>query len=160
VRTGTVEPATDPSGLSEHTMIRAIRRLWGRANLDHDRRRACRYPIADAPVFLGWWQAEQFRTTTAMLMDLSMQGASVRAQEAPGAGPVWLCPCHAAPSQWAEARVVAVERGGGSLFRRGVKVRLEFVGPCSYELFKSGTGTRYTAQPESSADDAAWCGYR
>jgi hypothetical protein len=143
-------------------MIRAIRSLWTRAPLAHDRRRACRYPIADAPVFVGWWEGEEFRSSTALLIDLSMQGASVLSKEAPGVGPVWLCPCHAAPTNWAEARAVAVERAGAATpFRkRWSRVRLEFAAPCSYELFKSGTGTRYVVRPGTSSDDTAWGGRR
>lgn len=143
-------------------MIRTIRRFWGRAHLSHDRRRACRYPIADAPVFLGWWDGEEFKTTTALLLDLSMGGASVLAREATGVGLVWLCPYHSAPSNWAEATAVAVERQRSSnpFRRRWFTVRLEFAGPCSYELFKSGTGTGHRPGRPTSAEDIEWGGRR
>ncbi|MDR3638304.1 MAG: hypothetical protein P4L84_31160 [Isosphaeraceae bacterium] len=141
-------------------MLRAIRRLWSRAPLAADRRRACRYPIADSPVYLGWWAGEEFRTTTAMLIDLSVQGASVLAKDAPGVGPVWLCPCHSAPSDWAEGTAVAVEREGTPtpFRRRWSTVRLEFAAPCSYELFKSGTGTGYLTKKHTTTDGASWGG--
>jgi hypothetical protein len=139
-------------------MLRTLRRLWDRAPHPEDRRRACRYPIDDSPVFLGWWEGDRFRSTTALLIDLSMHGASVVAQEAPKDGPVWLCPCHSSPSAWAEGTTVAVGRDKKrSLFRkRWHRLRLEFSGPCSYELFKSGTGTGHVFHREATPEDVKW----
>jgi hypothetical protein len=139
-------------------MFSAIRRLCSQAEQKYERRRACRYPIAEAPVYLGWWEGAEFRTTTAKLVDLSVQGASVLAGESPGVGPVWLCPCQSAPSSWAEGRAVAVEpeTAPGAFRRCASKVRVEFVGPCSYDLFKSGTGTTYVVKPEDAPEDAVW----
>lgn len=135
-----------------------FRGLWGRAPRTADRRRACRYPAGDSPVYLGWWRDDEFRTTLAILVDVSGQGASVLSSEGPSTNLAWLCPCQTPPAEWVEARAVAVECERSRIpFRRpSYKVRLEFAGPCSFELFKSSTGTRYSARKGASNDDALW----
>ena len=91
-----------------------------------------------------------------------MQGASVQAKEAPAEGQVWLCPCHAAPSNWADGTVVSVEpQGTPTPFRRRwFTVRIEFAASCSYDLFKSGIGTIHLPNRAPSREDVEWGGRR
>lgn len=76
-----------------------------------ERRRWLRYEPRERRVYLGWWQGETFRTTTARLRDVGRGGATV---EADGLLPedvsAWICSILDDAGGWIETAVRPVFR--------------------------------------------------
>jgi hypothetical protein len=98
-----------------------------------DRRRACRYAATQVQAWLGWWEGQEFRSTSAQLIDVSLRGCLMNVGQLPPPGQsVWFCPPGTTPSDWIEARLVEAK---GSVLGPRV-VRLAFRSPFPYETFK------------------------
>lgn len=122
-------------------MTSTIFRFFERPTSPNDRRRTCRYSGARNRVFLGWWEGPEFQTTTALLQDISLGGASILIDSpAPAQELVWLSLYKVPPTEWVEASVIKVENGPrtGLFSRRLTQLRIRFFENCSYDFFKSG----------------------
>jgi hypothetical protein len=98
-----------------------------------DRRCAYRYEAVATKAWLGWWEAEHFRSTNAHLVDISLRGCMMTVDQLPPPDqPVWFCPPGTCPSEWIEARLIESKR---RLFGPRV-VRIAFLKPFPYETFK------------------------
>jgi hypothetical protein len=99
-----------------------------------DRRSICRYSVVQTRAWLGWWAGEEFHSTNARLVNLSLRGCMVTVDRLPPRDhPVWFCPPGTTPSEWIEAKLIESRR---RLFGPRV-VRLAFRDPFPYETFKS-----------------------
>jgi hypothetical protein len=98
-----------------------------------DRRSICRYTVVQTRAWLGWWEGQEFRSTTAHLVDISLRGCMMTVDQLPPKDqPVWFCPPGTTPSDWIEAKLIESKR---RLFGPRV-VRLAFRNPFPYETFK------------------------
>ncbi len=97
-----------------------------------DNRCSSRYDAVKSAVYLGWWEEPEFRTTVAVLRNLSQGGALVHVGLAPPerAG-FYLCLAGSPPSDWTEVTIVDRNR----LFEGVHEVRLRFSDSCPYEIF-------------------------
>ena len=106
-----------------------------------DRRRACRYHTAGASaLLLGWYQADEFLSTSALLEDFSLVGGSIVTARAHRAGEsIWVTLPGTTTEDWHEATIIAVERLGGFLtfWRRPYRLRVRFLSTLSYAIFKA-----------------------
>jgi hypothetical protein len=110
--------------------------LASRTSASHadDRRGSCRYAVVQSRAWLGWWEGEEFRSTNARLVDLSLRGCMMTVDQLPPGGQsVWFCPPGTTPSDWIEAKLVESKR---RLFGPRV-VRIAFRNPFPYETFKN-----------------------
>lgn len=82
----------------------------GGATDDPERRWLPRYaPVKDV-VYLGWWVGSEFRTTSAVLKDIGLGGASLLVDAPdPVDRRVWISLEGPNPGDWVEARVIDVE---------------------------------------------------
>jgi hypothetical protein len=104
-----------------------------------DRRQSCRYQGSENRIFLGWWEGPEFRTTTAVMKDVSVGGALILVDTpTPQDKLVWISLYKVPPTEWIEASVVEASRlARGGLFRRGLsELRVKFLEPCRYDYFK------------------------
>src|SRR4051794_28031876 len=98
-----------------------------------DRRVICRYTVVEAQAWLGWWEGEEFHSTKAQLVDISLRGCKLTVENLPPRDhAVWFCPPGTTPSEWIEAKLVEAKR---RLFGPRV-VRIAFSRPFPYETFK------------------------
>jgi hypothetical protein len=98
-----------------------------------DRRGICRYSVVEAHAWLGWWEKDEFHSTNARLVDISLRGCMMTVDLLPPQDrSVWFCPPGTAPSEWIEARLIEARR---RLFGPRV-VRIAFCKPFSYDTFK------------------------
>jgi hypothetical protein len=91
-------------------------------------------------VFIGWWQDSGFQTTTGIMKDVSMSGASVLIDAPPPPDLlVWISRYQVPPTEWVEASVVEAERSrpGGLFSRAHTQLRIKFFEGCSYDFFKA-----------------------
>jgi hypothetical protein len=115
-----------------------------------ERRQAERYRPVDDRVWLGWGQAEAFKTSPALLLDVSLRGALVVADEVPKEGtPAWICLQSGTESEWVKGRVLGVMR----TWRGPHKVRLVFEGSCPYSFFKAAVYGPDAELPPPAQDD-------
>lgn len=99
-----------------------------------DRRNICRYTVVQTKAWLGWWEDQEFRSTSAHLVDLSLRGCMMTVDRLPPPDqPVWFCPPGTTPTDWIEAKLIEAKR---RLFGPRI-VRLSFPKPFPYETFKS-----------------------
>lgn len=104
----------------------------GKGNRD-DRRSSPRYNVVEDAAWLGWRDETEFQTRHALILDVSLRGASITADEVPETERVWICLDGPTPTDWIEARVVGVVRT-----RMGPhKLRLAFENQCPYAFFKA-----------------------
>jgi hypothetical protein len=108
-------------------------RYAARACNPDDRRSVCRYASLEAQAWLGWWDCNEFRSTNARLVDISLRGCMMVVDRLPPRDQtVWFCPPGTAPLAWIEARLVEAKRR----FLGPRIVRIEFSTPFSYDTFK------------------------
>jgi hypothetical protein len=136
--------------------------LSRRRVLRDDRRGAPRYITRGTPAVLGWAEGNnQFRTTSATLIDMSMGGCSAWVANFPPPGTaIWLRLDGARPSPWLKAGVVARIKSG-YLFWSRRRVRLRFLESCTYDLFKRAIGgftheSYFRDQPVEGFDGRYW----
>lgn len=105
-----------------------------RPRIARERRASCRYPADERRALLGWWDGPTYRTTTALLLDISLGGAALSVDELPAVeSVVWTCLQDPEPTTWGEAVVV-----GRKSTRRGPHlIRLTFQVGCPYDLFRA-----------------------
>lgn len=112
----------------------ASQRLYAAQASDvNDRRSVCRYSAVERRAWLGWWDEQHFRSTSAQLVDISLRGCMMTVEQLPPRDqPVWFCPPGTSPGEWIEARLVESKRRllGPRL------VRIEFLKPFAYDTFK------------------------
>jgi hypothetical protein len=97
-----------------------------------DNRCSSRYEAVKSAVYLGWWEEPEFRTTVAVLRNLSQGGALVNVGlMPPETATFYLCLAGAPPSDWAEVTIVDKHR----LIEGLHEVRLMFSVSCPYEIF-------------------------
>ena len=134
-----------------------------------NRRKSVRYNGIANQAWLAWRAEGNSVSVAARVSDISQSGAAVLVEQAPPLrkdDPVWLRMEHPAPSDWVEARVVAVTviTKRSLLFLTqvvGHLVRLQFTGSCPYEMFKTAThgnqldGTVQNSSPTES-DGFVW----
>ena len=107
-----------------------------RREADRDRRQAQRYLAGGTPVVLTWTEAGQFRTLNARLKDISLSGLAVFSESSPPKGiPIWFRLKDDQTSDWINAAVVGSAKTG--LLGLGPRVvRMHFLSPCPYHVFK------------------------
>jgi hypothetical protein len=99
-----------------------------------DRRSVCRYAVAQSQAWLGWWEGQEFRSTAAQVVDISMRGCMMTVDQLPPPDqPVWFCPPGSTPVEWVEAKLVESKRR--LLGPRVVRVAFRYL--FSYENFKN-----------------------
>ena len=98
-----------------------------------DLRVSPRYKAIEDAAWLGWSVKSEFQTCHALILDVSLRGALIAADELPNAERVWICLDGPTPTDWIEARVVNVVRT--SLGPH--KVGLSFETNCPYAFFKA-----------------------
>ena len=104
-----------------------------RASDVDDRRSICRYTAVETRAWLGWWEEQEFRSTDARIVDISLRGCMMTVDRLPPKDqPVWFCPPGTSPVEWIEARLIESKR---RLFGPRV-VRIEFHKPFAYDVFK------------------------
>jgi hypothetical protein len=122
--------------------LSAITSPEGRLNSAGERRGSQRYPAPAPAAVLGWHEGPGFRTSAAVLVDVSMGGAAART-EAPPPHPstVWVRLHGAAPTDWVEATTVSVRLVLWLLVlrRKVYLVRLRFTSPCPYAFFRGAS---------------------
>lgn len=117
---------------------------------DHSRRRSTRYQPVDDRLWLGWTQGDQFRTSLALLLDVSLTGALLVADEVPKEStPAWICLQSAGQTDWVKGRVLGVIR----TWLGPHKVRLVFEGTCPYAFFKAAVYGPDAEIPRGPGDD-------
>lgn len=92
-------------------------------------------------MFVGWWEGDEFRTTTGLLQDLSLGGASILVDApAPPKDSVWISLYKIPPTEWVESSVVEVEKTSrvGIFLRSRTQFRIQFSEHCSYDFFRMG----------------------
>ena len=112
----------------------------------------CRYAAAKAPVEIGWWIGQEFKTAEMALRDISLSGASaVTRTPPPDSAPIWLRLNDPAQPDWVEAKVIAIT----TRFWGPALVRMKFREPCPYEFFKAAIQGMV---PSDEAEDSAQAG--
>ena len=97
-----------------------------------DNRCSSRYEPLKNSVYLGWWDEPEFRSSPAVLRNLSHGGALVHLGHKPPPGAdLWLCLVGSPPSAWVEVSVI----DEATLFEGVHEVHLKFPDCCPYELF-------------------------
>ncbi len=109
-----------------------------------DRRGALRYSTICHRLLLGWWEGDEYRTTDALLKDLSLTGASLLAETLPPLETaVWICLQESPQFGWIEMTVVDAE-----VVRRGMHVlRVTFPASCPFDFFKAAIANFGTERP-------------
>jgi len=99
-----------------------------------DRRSVCRYGVIETEAWLGWWEGQTFRSTSARVVDISLRGCMMTVDQLPPKDlPVWFCPPGTTPSEWIEASLIESKRR----FLGPRVVRVSFRNPFPYETFKN-----------------------
>ena len=97
-----------------------------------DNRCSSRYEPIKNSIYLGWWEEPEFRSSLAVLRNLSHGGALVHLNHKPPEGAsLWLCLAGSPPSDWVEVSVIDEARLVEGLH----EVHLKFPDSCPYELF-------------------------
>jgi hypothetical protein len=113
-----------------------------------ERRASCRYAVAAARAWIGWWEDSQFRQVAADIEEVSLRGARLIVERFPPDGrPVWLHPPGGASDDWLEVRVVETKK---RLFGPR-QLRVAFCKALPYEVFQavfSGPNAVGGAKPE------------
>jgi hypothetical protein len=103
------------------------------ASREDDRRGVCRYLAVQSEAWLGWWEGQEFRSTNARVVDISLRGCMMTVEQLPPKGQsVWFCPPGTTPTEWIEATLIESKR---RLLGPRV-VRITFRDPFRYETFK------------------------
>lgn len=101
-----------------------------------ERRTVCRYSVVLSDSWLGWWEGQDFRTTPAKIVDISLRGAFLTVDTFPPKQlqSVWFCPPGVAnQEEWVEAKTISFKK---RLFgAREVRVSFRKVFP--YDQFKT-----------------------
>ena len=99
-----------------------------------DRRKEPRYPPATDLAHIGWCEGEEFCTVQAQLQNISNGGAALDlARDRPASPDLWMCVVTAGPTEWLQASIA----GSQATEDGGQRVRLAFVEPCPYDVFKA-----------------------
>jgi len=100
-----------------------------------ERRSVCRYAVVQDNAWLGWWEGQEFQSTAAKIIDISLRGAMLTVDTFPPKDKtIWFCPPGIATSdEWVEAKLVATKK---KLFGPR-EVRLTFRKVFPYEIFKT-----------------------
>src|SRR5438067_7945485 len=76
-----------------------------------DRRGVCRYSVVQTEAWLGWWEGQIFRSTSAHVVDISLRGCMMTVDKLPPKDhSVWFCPPGTTPSEWIEATLIESKR--------------------------------------------------
>ncbi len=76
-----------------------------------ERRASCRYAVAAARGWIGWWEGPQFRHVAAAIEDVSLRGARLSVERFPPAGqPVWFRPPGGVSDEWLEVRIIEAKK--------------------------------------------------
>ncbi|HEV3165456.1 MAG TPA: PilZ domain-containing protein [Isosphaeraceae bacterium] len=112
-----------------------IVRKWDKGSQSKDRRVAHRYsPNEKVITCLGWQDAETYRYAQAEIVNISVSGLLLEADESPPQGQaVWLRLEEPHPTDWVEATVVPPHPG----CRNPRTVRVAFRESCPYPFFKA-----------------------
>ena len=112
-----------------------------------DNRCSSRYEPVKNSVYLGWWEEPEFRSSPAILRNLSHGGALVHlTQTPPPETGLWLCLAGSPPNEWVEVLVI-----DQAMLVEGLhEVHLKFPDSCPYELF-NGAVLGFDRSDESSS---------
>jgi hypothetical protein len=116
-----------------------------------ERRSVCRYAVVQDCAWVGWWEGQEFRSTGAKIVDISLRGALLIVENFPPKDkPVFFCPPGAAANEeWMEVKLIAAKK---RLFGpREIRIAFRKVFP--YEVFKAVV---YGPDSLSSVDTPAW----
>jgi hypothetical protein len=103
------------------------------AGAGDERRSVCRYVAVQTVAWLGWWEGQEFKSTNARLVDISLRGCMMTVDRLPPTGqPVWFCPPGTTPNAWIEATLIESKR---RLFGPRI-VRIAFCNSFPYQTFK------------------------
>ncbi len=99
-----------------------------------ERRGACRYQAVEEGAWLGWWRGGTFRARPARLVDVSLQGSLILADDLPERDqPVWVHLRTPESVEWVASSLVQAHRT-----KRGpYEARLVFQETCPYDFFKT-----------------------
>jgi hypothetical protein len=100
-----------------------------------ERRKNPRFEAGANRVWMGWWKnEEEFVTTTARIVNISLGGSMLCPENPPPQDrPCWLCLGIPEPVEYVEVAVLEVVTS-----RQGqYAVRLQFREPCPYSFFKA-----------------------
>lgn len=106
-----------------------------------ERRLSYRYPALDPTITVGWWSGEKFHTCPGMVLNISLGGAAVQADQWPEAAETIVLKNGEAadPGSWVD--VDLLNGGSRRRVRRGkFLLHLKFPKSCPYDFF-----TRVTA---------------
>lgn len=98
------------------------------------RRSAYRYPPVYDRALVAWWRDGKHIHTPARIIDISQNGVAAVVAAVPPLPPqsiMWIGLEPPAVVEWAETRLVAIERAG-----KEHQVRLSFPDSCPYDFFK------------------------
>jgi hypothetical protein len=130
-----------------------------RATNADDRRSICRYSAVETRAWLGWWDDQDFRSTDARVVDISLRGCMMTVERLPPQDqPVWFCPPGTTPTEWIEARLVESKRR----FLGPRVVRIEFLKPFAYDTFKhlvygpDALGGQISSEPVPESKRDCW----
>jgi hypothetical protein len=100
-----------------------------------ERRSVCRYSVVQEDAWLGWWEGQEFQSTPAKIVDISLRGARLTVDTFPPKDQaVWFCPPGVQTTEeWVEVKVIAMKK---KLFGPR-EVRLAFRKVLPYEHFKA-----------------------
>jgi hypothetical protein len=100
-----------------------------------ERRSVCRYSVVQHTAWLGWWVGQEFTSTPAQVVDISLRGALLTVDALPPNEPVlWLsAPGAPADDEWLEAKQVAATKR----FFGPRQVRISFSKVFPYDVFKA-----------------------
>ncbi len=104
----------------------------------NDRRAAARYPAGGALVQIGWRDGTGYQSTGAVLLDISLGGASGRTSNClPRHETIWVRLSWPTTTGWVEAKTIAVKRSLGNVLlrRKAYVIRLRFKESCPYAFF-------------------------
>ena len=116
-----------------------------------ERRSVCRYSVVQDNAWVGWWEGEEFRSTAAKIIDISLRGALLTVECFPPKDKaIFFCPPGAAANEeWLEVKIVGAKK---RLFGpREIRVAFRKVFP--YEVFKAVV---YGPDSSTSVDTPTW----
>jgi hypothetical protein len=99
-----------------------------------DRRVAHRYRAKEGRCWIGWKGVGGFQQSAGWIIDISVSGSLVATDApTPADRPVWLRLDDPAVPEWAEAKVVDLQKAQSGIYA----ARLVFRGACPYALMKA-----------------------
>ena len=115
-----------------------------------ERRTVCRYAVVQSNGWLGWWVGQEFLSTPAEILDISLRGAMLIVESFPTGLVLWFCPPGMpADDEWMEVKLIATKK---RLFGpREVRIAFRKVFP--YEVFKALV---YGQEPSQIPETNTW----